>query len=125
MPVRYTTTAIRVHFPLDYAKALWYIPDMNKLTRDKRAQVVAALGQGNSVRATCRMTGAAKGTVLKLLVDLGAACSAYQDAAFRNLKCRWIQCDEIWSYIGMKAKTAARKGRMDAGDIWTWTAIDA
>jgi len=86
---------------------------------------VAALVEGNSVRATCRMTGAAKGTVLKLLVDLGAACSAYQDAAFRNLKCRRIQCDEIWSYVGMKAKTAARKGRTDAGDIWTWTALDA
>ncbi len=98
---------------------------MNKLTREKRIRVVAALVEGNSVRATCRMTGAAKGTVLKLLVDLGAACSAYQDAAFRNLKSRWIQCDEIWSFVGMKAKTAARKGRTDAGDIWTWTALDA
>src|SRR5262245_29279051 len=98
---------------------------MNKLTREKRAQVVAALVEGNSIRATCRMTGAAKGTVLKLLVDLGAACSAHQDAAFQNLKLRRIQCDEIWSYVGMKAKTATRKGRADVGDIWTWTAIDA
>src|SRR6267378_2013001 len=98
---------------------------MNKLTREKRARVVAALVEGNSVRATCRMTGVAKGTVLKLLVDLGGACSAYQDGAFRNLKCRRIQCDEIWSYVGMKAKTAARKGRTDVGDVWTWTALDA
>jgi len=98
---------------------------MNKLTREKRARVVAALVEGNSVRATCRMSGAANGTVLKLLVDLGAACSVYQDAAFRNLKSRRIQCDEIWSFVGMKAKTAARMGRKDAGDIWTWTALDA
>src|SRR5438445_11867111 len=106
MPVRYTTTAIRVHFPLDYAKALWYIPDMNKLTRNKRAQVVAALVEGNSVRATCRMTGVAKGTVLKLLVDLGQACADYQDKALRDLTCKRLQCEEIWSYVGMKAKTA-------------------
>jgi IS1 family transposase len=98
---------------------------MNKLTREKRAQVVAALVEGNSVRATCRMTGIAKGTVLKLLVDLGRACADYQNKALRDLKCRRIQCDEIWSFIGMKAKTAARKGRTDAGDLWTWTALDA
>src|SRR3989442_3022460 len=110
---------------VDFLTGQAYIVAMNKLTREKRAQVVAALVEGNSVRATCRMTGAAKGTVLKLLVDLGAACSAYQDGAFRNLKCRRIQCDEIWSFIGMKAKIAARKGRIDAGDIWTWTALDA
>ena len=98
---------------------------MNKLTTEKRRAVVAALVEGNSVRATCRMTGAAKGTVLKLVADLGRVCQDYQDATLRGLRCRRVQCDEIWSYIGMKAKTAARKGRTDAGDIWTWTAIDA
>jgi IS1 family transposase len=100
---------------------------MNRLATAKRSQVVAALVEGNSVRAVCRMTGAAKGTVLKLLVDLGRACSEYQDTALRSLKCRRIQCDEIWSFVGMKAKTAAKKNRKDAnaGDVWTWTAIDA
>jgi len=98
---------------------------MNKLTTDKRRAVVAALVEGNSIRATCRMTGIAKGTVLKLVADLGRVCQDYQDATLRGLTCRRVQCDEIWSYIGMKQKTAARKGRMDAGDIWTWTAIDA
>src|SRR5881396_1122190 len=98
---------------------------MNKLTMAKRVAVVAALVEGSSIRSTARMTDVSKPTILKLLVDLGAACAEYQDKALRNLTCKRLQCDEIWSYIGMKAKTAARKGRMDAGDIWTWTAIDA
>ncbi len=99
---------------------------MNKLTREKRGQVVAALVEGNSVRATCRMTGIAKGTVLRLLADLGAACAEYQDKALRGLTCKRLQCDEIWSFVGMKAKNvpAARKGEA-IGDMWTWTAIDA
>ncbi len=71
------------------------------------------------------MTGVAKGTILKLLADLGTACRSYQDAAFRNLKCPRIQCDEIWSFVGMKQKTAARKVQAGVGDIWTWTALDA
>lgn len=98
---------------------------MNRLTTEKRRAVVAALVEGNSIRATCRMTGIAKGTVLKLLGDLGRACQEYQDGALVGLKSRRVQCDEIWSFVGMKAKTAAKKGRTDAGDIWTWTAIDA
>lgn len=98
---------------------------MNRLTKEKRRAAVAALVEGNSIRATCRMTGIAKGTVIKLLSDLGRACQEYQDGALRDLKCRRVQCDEIWSFVGMKAKTAAKKGRTDAGDIWTWTAIDA
>ena len=98
---------------------------MNRLTTEKRSQVVAVLVEGNSIRATCHMTGVAKDTLLKLLVDLGAACTAHQDTAFRNLKLRRIQCDEIWSFVGMKQKTAARKGHAGVGDMWTWTALDA
>src|SRR5882762_5880731 len=98
---------------------------MNKLTTAKRVAVVAALVEGNSVRSTARMTGVSKPTILKLLVELGDACADYQNKALRNLTSKRLQCDEIWSYIGMKAKTAARKGRTDAGDIWTWTALDA
>jgi IS1 family transposase len=98
---------------------------MNRLTTEKRRAVVAALVEGNSIRATCRMTGIAKGTALKLLSDMGRACQEYQDGALVNLKSRRVQCDEIWSFVGMKAKTAAKKGRTDAGDVWTWTAIDA
>lgn len=100
---------------------------MNKLTQAKRVQVIAALVEGNSVRATCRMTGAAKGTVLKLLVDLGSACAAYQDRVLRQLSCKQIQCDEIWSFCYAKEKNVPEeyKGKLGFGDVWTWVAIDA
>ena len=68
---------------------------MNKLTRERQPQVVAALFEGNSIRATVRMTGVAKNTVVKLLADFGGACAEYQDKVFRNLHCKRIQCDEI------------------------------
>ncbi|MCX5722133.1 MAG: IS1 family transposase [Nitrospirae bacterium] len=100
---------------------------MNKLTQAKRVQIIAALVEGNSIRATCRMTGAAKGTILKLLADLGTACAAYQDRALRNLPCKKIQCDEIWSFCYAKEKNVPEemKGKLGFGDVWTWTAIDA
>lgn len=81
-----------------------YIMSMNRLRKDKRAQVVAALVEGNSIRSTVRMTGVAKGTVLKLLADLGAACSAYQRRTLIDLHCKRIQCDEIWSFCYAKEK---------------------
>jgi IS1 family transposase len=99
---------------------------MNKLTNEKRIQVVAALVEGNSIRATVRMTGVAKNTIVKLLADLGRACVEYQDKAFRNLSCRKIQCDEIWSFIGKKNKNASEEEKAQGyGDIWTWVAMDA
>ena len=100
---------------------------MNKLTKEKQRQVVAALVEGNSIRATCRMTGVAKGTVLKLLVDLGKACAEYQDKALRNLTCSKIQCDEIWAFVYAKEKNVPKnkEGQFGYGDVWTFTAIDA
>jgi IS1 family transposase len=100
---------------------------MNKLNPERRAQVVAALVEGNSIRATVRMTGVAKNTVVKLLVDLGSACWDYQDATLRDLRCKRIQCDEIWSFVGAKAKNAdpAKVATGEAGDVWTWVALDA
>ena len=77
---------------------------MNRLDINKKVQVVAALVEGNSIRATSRMTGVAQNTIFKLLADLGTACADYQDRAFRNLTCKKIQCDEIWSFVGAKAK---------------------
>jgi IS1 family transposase len=100
---------------------------MNRLTTQRRAQVIAALVEGNSIRSTVRMTGAAKNTVAKLLVDLGTACKQYQDERLRNLKCRLIQCDEIWSFCYCKEKTLPdeKRGTLGVGDVWTWVAIDA
>jgi IS1 family transposase len=73
------------------------------------------------------MTGAAKNTVAKLLVDLGNACAAYQDRALRGITSKRVQCDEIWSFIGCKEKNipATRQSEQGIGDIWTWTALDA
>ena len=100
---------------------------MNRLDIKKQTQIIAALVEGNSIRATCRMTGAAKGTVLKLLADVGEACSEYQDKAFRNLSSKRIECDEIWSFCYAKKKNVPedKKGKFGYGDIWTWTAICA
>ena len=102
---------------------------MNKLDTGRRVHVVAALVEGNSLRATARMTGVARMTVEKLLRDLGHVCAMYQDVALRNLPCRRIQVDEIWSFIYAKAKNVTDKIRQtqgpEVGDVWTWTAIDA
>ncbi len=99
---------------------------MNKISTEERTRVVSCLVEGNSLRATTRMTGVHRTTVMKLLADLGKACSEYQDITFRNLTCKRVQCDEIWSFVGCKQKNV-RKGdkRQGRGDVWTWTAIDA
>jgi IS1 family transposase len=91
-----------------------------------RAQVLGALCEGASIRATCRMTGVAKDTVTKLLCDVGDACDAYQYANLRNLQCARIQCDEVWSFCYAKERNLKRelRGTVGVGDIWTWTAID-
>jgi IS1 family transposase len=100
---------------------------MNRLSIERRAQVIGALVEGNSIRATVRMTGAAKNTATKLLVDLGAACAEYQDRVLRDLPCETIQCDEIWSFCYSKQKNVPQEHRdtFGYGDVWTWTAIDA
>lgn len=100
---------------------------MNKLTTDKRVAIVKALVEGNSIRSTVRMTGASKNTVVKLLVDLGTACSEYQNTVMRNLPLRRLQVDEIWSFVYSKQKNvpADHQGEFGFGDVWTFTAIDA
>lgn len=100
---------------------------MNKLSRDKQAQVLSALVEGNSIRATVRMTGVAKNTIVRLLADVGKACSEYQDEVLRDLPCKRIQCDEIWSFCYAKEKNVPedRKGHWGYGDVWTFTAICA
>ncbi|MGP0096187.1 MAG: IS1 family transposase [Terriglobales bacterium] len=99
---------------------------MNQLHIERRTQVVAALVEGMSINATCRMTGVAKHTVLKLLKDMGCAAASFHDTHVRNLKVHRLQCDEIWSFVGAKMKnTSAEKIEQGWGDVWTWTAIDA
>jgi IS1 family transposase len=100
---------------------------MSKLTKDQRVRVVACLVEGNSLRATVRMTGIHRTTIQKLLVELGEACSVYQDKVFRNLKLGKIQCDEIWAFVGCKQKNVETTEHMRKqwGDVWTWTALDA
>ena len=104
-----------------------YTMSMNRLSKDRRARVVAALVEGNSIRSTVRMTGVAKGTVLKLLADLRTACANYHDQLVRDLHCKQIQCDEIWSFCYAKEKNGPEnmKGQSGVGDVWTWTAMDA
>jgi IS1 family transposase len=101
---------------------------MNRLSTAERARIVSCLVEGNSLRATARMTGFARMTIEKLLRELGAACAHYHDEHLRNLPCKRIQCDEIWSFCYAKRKNVTPKIRAahpDAGDVWTWTAIDA
>lgn len=89
--------------------------------------MIGCLVEGNSIRTTVRMTGVAKNTVTKLLVDLGKACSEYQDQVMRNLPCKRLQCDEIWAFCYAKDKNVPedKKGQFGYGDVWTWTAICA
>src|SRR6266481_3549859 len=100
---------------------------MNKLDSAKRVQVVAALVEGNSIRATVRMTGVAKNTIVKLLAELGTACCDYMNKALVNLPCKRIQVDEIWSFVYAKQKNVSEEiaNKRVAGDAWTWAGMDA
>ena len=100
---------------------------MNKLSTKKRSQIVAALVEGNGINAVARMTGAGKPTILRLLANLGKACKEYQDQKLRNLTCKRIQVDEIWSFCFAKDKNLPDelKERFGFGSVWTWMAIDA
>jgi IS1 family transposase len=101
---------------------------MNRLDSKAREQVISCLIEGCSIRATVRMTGVAKKTVMRLLLEVGTVCAEYQDKVFRNLKCKRLQLDEMWSWIYCKEKNRteeiARKNPA-AGDVWLWTAVDA
>ena len=94
---------------------------MNTLKPDKQRQMVAALVEGNSIRSTCRMTGVAKGTILKLIVALGKACAEYQDKAFRNLTCSKIQVDELWAFVYAKEKNVPKENERS---IWSRGCLD-
>src|SRR6266550_8307818 len=95
---------------------------MNKLPATKQAAILKALTEGSAIRSAARMVGVSKTTVLRLLVEVGELCAIYQDHTLRNLPCKRIEADEIWAFVGAKARNAKREGD---GDIWTFTALDA
>lgn len=100
---------------------------MNRLTKEQRAQVLHLLCEGNSIRAITRLTGVSKTTVTKLVVDAGQAAAWYQDRVLRNLSCKKLQLDEIWGFVGAKAKNAQPEKKLtgEQGDVWLWVATDA
>jgi IS1 family transposase len=108
-------------------KRLCYDFNMNRLPLKERARVIGCLCEGMSVRATSRLTGVAKGTILRLLESVGAACDLYQSETLRDLQCRRVQCDEVWGFCGAKERNLKpeRRGTLDLGDVWTWVAIDS
>jgi IS1 family transposase len=101
---------------------------MNKLPLAKRVQILSMLCEGSSLRAISRVADVSLNTVTKLLIDAGKACDAYHDEHVRGVKARRVQCDEIWSFLGVKQKNrpgSTRATDPTAGDVWTWTAIEA
>lgn len=101
---------------------------MNKLSRERRAQILGMMVEGNSIRSIVRMAGVGKNTVVRLLEDAGEAFLDYHNQHVRGVEAKRVQCDEIWSFIGVKAKnrpTSKRATDPTAGDVWTWVALDA
>src|SRR5712671_2543159 len=98
---------------------------MNQLSLEKRTQIITLLVEGNSLRATSRITGTSINTVTKLLVDVGRACMKFHDEKVKNVSSKKIQMDEIWSFVYAKQKNVPDAKKDSAGDVWTWTAIDA
>lgn len=102
--------------------------NMNRLSTEERAKIVRCLVDGCSMRATSRITGIARNTIDKLLIELGAACLEYEDRTLRNLPCKRIHVDECWAFCYAKAKNVTPEivaKNPNAGDAWTWAAIDA
>ena len=100
---------------------------MNIMPIEKRVQIIQLLVEGNSMRSIERIVGCSINTVTKLLVEVGQACAEYQDKAMRNLNCKRVQCDEIWSFVYAKERNVPDelKDVFGYGDVYTWTAIDA
>ena len=115
-----------LNISLDFAYPRKHIAYMNKLSTEKRAQILHCIVEGNSLRATSRLTDTAINTVVNLMIEAGKACTMYQDKAMRNLKCRRLQCDEIWGFVGCKEKNVPEAQKNQGrGSVWTWTALDA
>jgi IS1 family transposase len=100
---------------------------MNKMSNERRAQIIRGLVEGNSIASLVRMTGVAKTTILRLVVEFGEACEKFHDERVVKLNTRRLQCDEVWAFVGAKEKNASfeKKLILKWGDAWTWTALDS
>lgn len=100
---------------------------MNRLPLEKRVQILTLLCEGSSMRTISRVVDVSINTVSKLLIDAGKACAAFHDAKVRGVKAKRVQCDEIWSFCYAKQRNVAtaKAAPEDAGDVWTWTSLDA
>jgi IS1 family transposase len=99
---------------------------MNRLSTAERAAILGMLVEGNSLRSCSRLADVSINTVTKLLVDLGAACAKFHDGHVKNVRVRRLQADEIWCFIGAKAKNVSAEKKLEGwGDVWTWTGLDA
>ncbi|MFA7269410.1 MAG: hypothetical protein WC073_08710 [Sterolibacterium sp.] len=98
---------------------------MNRFSNKDCARILSVLCEGMGINATCRITGTSKNTVLKLIAEVGEACALYQDRVMTGLNLKKVQCDEIWSFVGMKERNVPEefKGILGLGDVYTWTAI--
>ena len=111
---------------LDCSSKVIYLSSMNKLSIEKRVQIINLLVEGNSIRATTRIADVSKNTVTKLLVEVGKACMQFHNEKVVGIASDRIQCDEIWSFVGSKEKNTSLENKAKGnGDAWTWTAIDA
>ncbi len=110
---------------LDRLSKISYLCSMNKLPIEKKAQILHLLVEGNSINSTSRLTDVSKTTILKLLVDTGKACEAFHNETVKGVKAARVQADEIWSFVYAKEKNVPEGMEDKAGDVWTWTALDA
>jgi IS1 family transposase len=113
-----------MRFMLDRSSIITYLYGMNKLPLSKRVQIINLLVEGSSLRATSRIADVSINTVTKLLIAAGAACEKFHQETAQNIDCKRVQADEIWSFVYAKERTKPQDME-GAGDVWTWTAIDA
>ena len=132
--VNFNQKLFEMNFMLDGSRKNVYIVSeqrkaltMNKLSLEKRTQIVGLLVEGNSLRATSRLADVSINTVTKLLVDIGNACQKYHDETVKHLETKRVECDEIWSFVYAKEKNLPleQRGKFGIGSVWTWVAIDA
>ena len=97
----------------------------NVLSKDKQVTIISALAEGSSMRSISRMTGVHGDTICRLGVRVGQGCAKLLDAKMRDLRCNYLQFDEIWGFIGKKEKHISFNDDPTLGDVWTFCALDS